>query len=109
MGVSSTEGDDIGMTKIVPPKIDLKEVGRRLDALREASGLEKGVFADISGIDRSSYSKIIQGEKPLKAEMAYSLSMRWDVPMDFFYRGSLDRIPSTLSAKIIASLTGRSE
>lgn len=95
------------MSETAVPQIDLLGVGRRLDVLREATGLEKGVFADVSGIDRSSYSKIIQGTKPLKAEMAYAVSLRWNVSMDYLYRGVLDNLPSNLSASIIASLTGR--
>ena len=89
------------------PKIDLAGVGLRLEALRAATGLEKRVFAATVGIDKSSYSKIIQGEKPLKAEMGYAVAMRWNVSMDYLYRGVLDGLPPNLSATIIANLTAR--
>lgn len=95
------------MSEAAIPQIDLAGVGARLDAVREATELEKGVFAETVGIDKSSYSKIIKGEKPLKADMAYAVSMRWGVSMDYLYKGSLDALPSTLSAKIIAILTSR--
>lgn len=97
------------MSERAIPKLDLQGVARRLDAVRIATGLDKGVFADTIGIDRSSYSKIIQGEKPLKAEMAYAVSVRWGVSMDYLYKGALDQIPSALSASIIANLTSREE
>lgn len=107
MGISSMPRENHGMTEAAIPQLDLDGVAARLDALREATGLDKGIFADTVGIDRSSYSKIIKGEKPLKAEMAFAVSMRWNVSMDFLYKGSLDGLPSNMSASIIAILTKR--
>ena len=95
------------MTDYAIPQLDLEGVGRRLDAVRNATGLEKGIFADTVGIDASSYSKIIKGEKPLKADMAYAVSIRWGASMDYLYKGSLDALPPNLSASIIAALTKR--
>lgn len=95
------------MSDVMIPQIDLAGVARRLDALRAATGLDKQVFAATVGIDKSSYSKIIKGEKPLKAEMGYAVSVRWNVSMDFLYRGVLDGLPPNLSATIIANLTAR--
>lgn len=86
-----------------------KDVGRRLDAVRVASKLDKGDFADTVGIDRSSYSKIIQGKKPLKIEMGFQVSERWDVSLDFLYKGSLDKLPSNLSKDIIDHLKSTKE
>lgn len=107
MCISSSAPDDYAMTDSAIPQLDLDGVAARLDALREATNLDKGIFADTVGIDRSSYSKIIKGEKPLKAEMAYAVSVRWGVSMDYLYKGSLDGLPSNLSATIIAILTKR--
>ncbi len=89
------------------PKIDDAGVGFRLDALREAAGLDKGSFATTCGIDPSSYSKIIQGEKPLRSGMAFACSERWGVTMDYLYRGSLEKLPSQYASKIIEILTAR--
>jgi len=87
--------------------IDDEAVGLRLEALRLATGLKKGEFADGCGIDPSSYSKIIKGEKPLNSQMAFKLSNKWNVPMDYFYRGTLDRIPSNWLATIMSHLNGK--
>lgn len=89
------------------PTIDNVAVGRRLEALRIATGLQKGPFADSVTIDASSYSKIIKGQKPFTSEMAFRAAERWGVSMDFFYRGSLDKIPSTWLASIMESLNKR--
>ena len=107
MGNSSTLAHAFDMSETVIPQIDLEGVGARLDALRAATGLEKGLFADTVGIDQSSYSKIIKGKKPLKSDMGYAVSMIWGVSMDYLYKGSLDGLPPNLSATIIAILTKR--
>lgn len=82
-------------------------MGRRLDALREATGLDKGTFAETCAIDPSSYSKIIKGAKPLHHEMAFACAERWGVSMDYLYRGSLDSLPSAYAKTIIEILTRR--
>ncbi|WP_145400154.1 helix-turn-helix domain-containing protein [Paracoccus sulfuroxidans] len=95
------------MGKAPMPKMDHEGIGSRLDALRTATGLEKGVFAESCGIDPSSYSKIIKGEKALKVEMGYAVSVRWGVSMDYLYRGTLEKLPPSFASSIITNLTGR--
>lgn len=80
--------------------IDLATVGHRLEAVREALGLQKGEFAQSFDVDPSSYSKIIQGEKPLKADMAFIIAEKWGVSMDYLYRGRLNDLPANLAEKL---------
>ena len=61
----------------------LQETSARVVAVREALGMGKGEFADSIGVDRSSWTKIEKGEKPLHADHAYRISERYSVPMDF--------------------------
>lgn len=82
-------------------------VGERLAALRAYKGLNKADFADGVGIDRSSYTKIERGEKPLKAEMAYKIAERHGVSMDFIYRGRLTELPPSLADSLVNNLTRR--
>lgn len=91
----------------MPNTFDLREVGRRLETMREVLGINQGEFADSVDIDRSSYSKIENGKKPLKAEMAYVISERWNIPMDYFYRGRLTDLPQHLAAELRSRLTTR--
>ncbi|MBT9383473.1 helix-turn-helix domain-containing protein [Pseudooceanicola sp. CBS1P-1] len=84
---------------------DPQEVGKRLVQLREYLRLNQGEFADTVGIDRSSYSKIEKGTKPLKAEMAYAISERWGASMDFLYRGRLTDLPHKMAEALMASRT----
>ncbi|MEL5877682.1 helix-turn-helix transcriptional regulator [Cereibacter sphaeroides] len=87
------------------PKIDQAGVARRLEALRDALGLDKGEFAQSFGLDPSSYSKVLQGKKPLKSEYGHAIAEGWGVSMDFIYRGDMSRIDDTLRAKVMQNLT----
>lgn len=80
--------------------IDLQNVGQRLEAVREALGLQKGGFAQSFGVDPSSYSKIIKGEKPLKADMAFMIAEKWGISMDYLYRGRLSDLPASVAEKL---------
>lgn len=77
--------------------IDLESVGLRLEVLREALNINKRDFAQSFGLDASSYSKTIKGEKPLRAEAAFVIAEKWGVTMDYIYRGRLLGLPDDLS------------
>lgn len=77
--------------------IDYERVGERLEAIRLAVGMNKGDFARSFGLDESSYSKIIQGKKPLKADYAFEIWEKYSVPMDYIYRGRLTDLPASLA------------
>lgn len=77
--------------------IDPVEVGKRLQRLREYHNLSAGAFADSVGIDRSTYSKLEQGKRLVKADAAFAIAERWGVSMDFIYRGRLTELPHNLA------------
>lgn len=78
----------------------LQETSARVVAVREALEMGKGEFADSIGVDRSSWTKIEKGEKPLHADHAYRISERYSVPMDFLYRGVVRDLPASLAEKL---------
>lgn len=80
-------------------------VAERLIALREAIGLQKGEFADVIGIDRSSYSKIEKGKKPLLPPHAYKIFTLYGVDMNYLYLGQIGGLPDRLSRKVTSRLT----
>lgn len=88
---------------------DPTQVGLRLKALRDYHQLSSGHFADSVGIDRTSYGRIEKGLKPLKADMAFRISERWGVSMDFLYRGRLTELPGKLADSLMANLTKNEE
>lgn len=87
--------------------IDPDRVAERLEAIRLALGLTGKDFAHSFGCDPSSYSKIIRGEKPLKADMGYAIAERWGVPMDYLYRGRLTDLPESLAKALRNNETQR--
>lgn len=89
-------------------KIDPNAVAERLRILRIYYEKNQGEFADSIGLDRSSYSKIEQGKKPLKAEMAFAIAERWGVSMDYIYRGRLTELPHKIADAFMAARTNQS-
>lgn len=80
-------------------------VAQRLEALFAAADVNRAEVADLIKLDRSSMTKVMKGEKPLKPEWAVKICELYGVSLDFLYRGQLRDLPPTLSKKIIAALT----
>ena len=81
-------------------------VAPRLKAVRRALGLQKAQFADLIGIDRSSYSKIEKGIKPLLPDRAYKIFELYGVDMNFIYLGQVGGLPERLSKAVMHHLNG---
>ena len=86
------------------PRIDMAGVGRRLEALRNALGLSRKAFPDSFGLDPSSYTKTVDGEKQLRSEAAYAIAEQWGVSMDYLFRGRLADLPEHLRESILKAL-----
>ncbi len=86
------------------PRIDMRGVGSRLEALRNALGLTRKEFADSFGLDPSSYTKTVNGEKQLRSEAAFVIAERWGVSMDYLFRGRLSDLPEHLRSSILSNL-----
>ena len=87
--------------------VDPEKVAERLVAVRAALGLDKASFSDIIGIDRSSYTKIEKGIKPLLPPYAFKIYQLYSIDMNFIYLGQLGGLPQSLSKDIITHLTRR--
>ncbi|MDR9393958.1 MAG: helix-turn-helix transcriptional regulator [Roseovarius sp.] len=79
-------------------------VARRLAAARNALGLSKAELADQLGIDRSSYTKIEKGSKPLLAPSAFRLYELHGIDMNYIYLGQVGGLPAKLSSKVMSHL-----
>jgi len=86
------------------PRINMPGVGRRLEALRHALDLSRKDFATSFGLDPSSYTKTVDGEKQLRSEAAYAIAERWGVTMDYLFRGRLAELPEHLRESILKNL-----
>ena len=87
------------------PQIDMAGVGRRLEALRQALNLSRKDFADSFGLDPSSYTKTVVGEKQLRSEAAYIIAESWGVSMDYIFRGRFTDLPEHLRESILKHLS----
>lgn len=90
----------MGVLRLAP---DLEETAARIVAVRQAIGLTKAEFADAIEVDRSSWTKIENASKPLHADHAFRISVRYSIPMDYLYRGVLKDLPASLAEKILKS------
>jgi transcriptional regulator with XRE-family HTH domain len=81
-------------------------VAQRLIALRTSLGMSRAAFADITGIDRSSYTKIEKGEKPLLPPSAYRICQLYGVDMNYLYMGRIDGLAVKLSNAVMSHLEG---
>jgi transcriptional regulator with XRE-family HTH domain len=86
------------------PRIDMQSVGLRLEAMRHALNLSRHDFAVSFGLDPSSYTKTVGGEKQLRSEAAYVIAERWGVSMDYIFRGRLTDLPEHLRESILKHL-----
>lgn len=86
------------------PRIDMQSVGLRLEAMRRALSLSRQDFAISFGLDPSSYTKTVDGEKQLRSEAAYVIAERWGVSMDYIFRGRLSDLPEHLRESILKHL-----
>lgn len=105
--LEAADGKNVRMAKtsIKDSPADPARVARRLEALFEAVGVNRGEVADLIRLDRSSMTKIMKGEKPLKPEWAVAICALYGVSLDYIYRGQLGELPPNLSKKIMITLT----
>lgn len=89
------------------PPSDKRFVARRLEAVRKSLNLTKAEFADVIGIDRSSYTKIEKGVKPILPDAAYRIFELYGIDMNFIYLGQVGGLPARLSSSVISHLNGR--
>lgn len=83
----------------------LSEVGDRLEALRVAFGHDQVDMATIAGASQAAYSNYVRGERPLDIEAAMALCRRFQVTLDWIYRGDPSGLPYALAEKLIPKLS----
>lgn len=94
-------GESANLDPTAPPL-----VARRLAAVRKALSLSRAEFADMINFDRSSYTKIEDGKKPLLPPLAARVHELFGVDLNFIYLGQLGGLPVNLSSKVISNLKG---
>jgi transcriptional regulator with XRE-family HTH domain len=75
------------------------QMGRRLTAVRLALGLKLRDFSNY-GIEVSRMSNWEQGERPPNAVALIPFCERFDVPLDYIFRGKVGSLPADLRERV---------
>lgn len=93
------------VTKAITPQESRPDkVGPRITALRETLALSKGQFADSVGLDRSTLTKIEQGNEGLSLPKGIAVATLYGVGLDFIYRGDLSDVPEKMRPRLLVNL-----
>ena len=76
------------------------QIGRRLKLLREAFDLKPSEMADMLGIERTYWSRFEGGKRAVSDEVAYLLTERFGITLDFLILGKWDKLPLDVAAKL---------
>lgn len=94
-------------TATLPASMRPEVVAPRIVAAREALELKKSEMADALSVDRSAWTKYEKAERPFPPDIALRAAERYDLTMDYFFRGRLTGIEEPLRGKILDLLQAR--
>lgn len=63
-------------------------VGERIRKLRDKKGCKSYAYAQLLGISACAYSRYENGERRLPLEIAVAIADKYDVTLDYIYRGA---------------------
>lgn len=72
------------------------KIGRRLQALRETTGMSKKDFAAFCGYNYTRYINWESGHRRMLPDEAEVLCIKFGVTLDFIYRGIEAQLPQSL-------------
>lgn len=75
-------------------------IGQRLELTREAIGLKQGDFAREAGLSQSRYSQYESGGKQPSIDAANQLCDRYNLTLDWIYRGDTSGLRYPLASAI---------
>lgn len=94
------------LDKLVPMEARLDRVGPRISAIRNALEMTKADFADSIRLDRSTLTKVENGQMGLDIAKGLAISSLYEIGLDFIYLGKLSDLPTDLRDKVIHHLPG---
>lgn len=89
------------MTDLGMPPTSKKAMGLRLLLTRSALRLTSGHFASAAGIPKNTYSQYESGVRAPTLKYAIKLCDRFELTLDWLYRGDPSGLKYTLAAEII--------
>ena len=76
------------------------KIGERLRLIRLAFGLKPSEIADMLGVERTYWSRFEGGKRAPSDELAYLMTDRFGVTLDFLILGKWDRLPLDVAEKL---------
>lgn len=78
-----------------------KEIGDRLECIRKAfSDLKKKAFAESQGWNDTQYYNWVKGDRRIPVEAAEKLADRYELNLDFIYRGRVGNLSEIVLKKL---------
>lgn len=94
------------MTKSIETRIPREmypdRIGARLRLIREAHGYKPAEMADLLGIERTYWSRFEGGKRAVSDEVAYLLTVKFGITLDFLLLGHWDKLPLDVAEKLRA-------
>lgn len=84
----------------IPREMYPDKIGERLRLVREAFGLKPAEIADMLNVERTYWSRFEGGKRAVSDEVAYLLTERFRVTMDFLILGKWDMLPLDVAEKL---------
>jgi len=84
----------------LPREMHPDRIGERLKLIREAHGLRPAEMADLLGIERTYWSRFEGGKRAVSDEVAYLLTERFNVTLDFMILGRWDKLSVEVAEKL---------
>lgn len=78
----------------------MEEIGRRLEATRIALGVLHVDLAKVAGVSPQRWSNYVNGLRPLDIKAAALLCNRYQLTLDWIYRGILAGLPHELAQRL---------
>lgn len=81
-----------------------QEIGRRLRATREALDVKSGVMAEMIGVTKQAWSQYEAGNRRPDLTHMLAFSDRFNISLDWIYKGNPAQLPYTLASVIAEKL-----
>lgn len=89
----------------IPPEMRPERIGERMALLRAAFGMKPAEMADFLGVERTYWTRFEKGRRPVSDEVAYLLTERFGITLDWLLLGKMDKLPLDVADKLRAAAT----
>lgn len=91
----------------IPREMYPDRIGERLRLIREAHNLKPAEIADLLEIERTYWSRFERGHRAVSDEVAYLLTERFGVTLDFIILGRWDRLPYEVAERLRSAMSAK--